>query len=378
MTQKYDVTGNQKVVLDGHKLAYHMDRVNDWINGKRIAPITIDMALTRACNFNCVYCYGQLQENTRKKLSKDILFRFIEDVADIGVKAISLISDGESSCSPHFYDFIDYAFEHGLDVGVATNGALLDTDRIESVLEKLTYLRFNISAGEPDRYAEIMGCKREDYYKVCDIIRKCAQVKKKKRIETTIGLQMVLMPEFKDQIIPLAKLGKELNADYLVIKHCSDDELHSLGLDYTKYHELVGILKQAEAYSTSDFLVKVKWSKVLSGGDREYTQCFGPPFMLQISGSGLVAPCGMFFNERYKKYHIGNIAEQSFKEIWESERYWEVMSYIASSDFNARNDCGCLCLQHKINEFLWDIKKGAIDVEELASPEEKPDHVNFI
>lgn len=38
------------------------------------------------------------------------------------------------------------------------------------------------------------------------------------------GLQMVLMPDFSDQIVPLAKLGKKLGVDYLVIKHCSDDE----------------------------------------------------------------------------------------------------------------------------------------------------------
>ena len=37
-------------------------------------------------------------------------------------------------------------------------------------------------------------------------------------------MQMVLMPEDADQIIPLAKLGKELRPDYAIIKHCSDNE----------------------------------------------------------------------------------------------------------------------------------------------------------
>jgi len=46
-----------------------------------------------------------------------------------------------------------------------------------------------------------------------------------------LRLQMVLMPEYADQIIPLARLGKELRPDYLVIKHCSDDEDGSLGVD---------------------------------------------------------------------------------------------------------------------------------------------------
>ena len=55
--------------------------------------------------------------------------------------------------------------------------------------------------------------------------------------------------------------------------------------------------------------------------------------MLQMSGSGLVAPCGMLFNEKYKKFHIGNIVDKRFKDIWNSEHYWEVMNYLASTKF---------------------------------------------
>ena len=100
-------------------------------------------------------------------------------------------------------------------------------------------------------------------------------------------------------------------------------------------------------------------------------------FMLQMSGSGLVAPCGFLFNDKYKeKFHIGNIAEKSFKDIWRSDRYWEVMNYIASDNFDARWDCGTLCLQHKVNEFLWDLKNGDMKIPENIG--EPPMHVNFI
>lgn len=81
-------------------------------------------------------------------------------------------------------------------------------------------------------------------------------------------MQMVLMPEFKDQIIPLTKLGKELGVDYLVIKHCSDDENSTLGVDYSKYETLVDLLKEAESYSTENYQVSAKWSKILSEGKK--------------------------------------------------------------------------------------------------------------
>jgi len=42
-------TKDGALVLDAHKLSYHFDRVQSWENGERIAPITVDMALSRAC-----------------------------------------------------------------------------------------------------------------------------------------------------------------------------------------------------------------------------------------------------------------------------------------------------------------------------------------
>lgn len=366
------------LILDGHKLNFHKERIEAWQRGERIAPITIDCSLTTQCTYRCVYCYGKLQRiNMHPPLSREVIFRFLDDAAEIGVKAISFVSDGESTCNPHLYDAIIRGKQNGLDMALGTNGYLLKDDKLEEVLPALTYLRFNISAGQVDRYSHIHGCKKEAFYKVCNTIKTAVELKKKNNFDVTIGLQMVLLPEFKDQIIPLAKLGVDLGVDYLVIKHCSDDEDGSLGVDYSKYNELKSILKEAEKYSNDRYLVSVKWSKILSQGKRTYSKCYGPPFILQLSGSGLVAPCGMFFNDKYKKFHIGNINEKSFKEIWQSARYWQIMNEIASDKFDARNDCGTLCLQHKVNEFLWELKQDRVKLSSKKD-NEKPMHINFI
>lgn len=363
-------------VLDGHKLLWHRDRVDAWLRGERIAPITMDIALTRACTYKCIYCYGVLQENQAKPMTRDVIYRFLDDAKDIGVKAISLVSDGESTCSPYFYDAVLRGKDNGLDMACGTNGVLLKMERLEETLKALTYLRFNVSAATPERYAHIHGCHISDYEKTMDIIRECVAIKKKRGLKVTLGLQMVLMPGFENQVIPMAILGRDLGVDYCVIKHCSDDETGALGVDYSKYMDMEDILKKAEGYSSPEYLVKVKWSKIRSMGRRRYRQCYGPPFIMQLSGSGLVAPCGMLFNEKYNKYHIGNISETSFKTLWQGERYWEVIRLIASEAFNAQTDCGCLCLQDKVNEFLWDIKRGD---DALRAPEgPPPEHINFI
>ena len=172
------------------------------------------------------------------------------------------------------------------------------------------------------------------------------------------------------------KLGKRIRPDYVVIKHTSDSEDGDLGVDYSKYAELEDILKEAETYSDNEYKVVVKWSKINAEGKRTYQRCYGPPFQIQMPGSGLVAPCGMLFNEKYKKFHIGNITQKRFKDIVFSDRYWEVMNYLASPNFNAQTMCGSLCLQHKPNEYLDALRKGKISLKKPSG--EKPQHINFI
>lgn len=365
-----------ELILDGHKLAWHGERVQALLRGERVAPITVDMSLTRRCTYRCVYCYGTLQENVGHELDRETVEQFMDDAAEVGVKAVSLVSDGESTCSPHLETAILRGRANGLDMALGTNGYLLGPGLLERVLPALTYLRFNISAGEPARYAHIHGVAEKCFHAVADNIRAAVDLKRAHGLPVTIGLQMVLMPEFADQIEPLARLGRDLGVDYLVIKHCSDDENGSLGVDYGAYGGLTGLLERAEAMSAPGYLVRAKWSKILSGGTRRYARCYGPPLILQISGSGLVAPCGMLFNDRYARYHIGNIAERRFRDIVRSDRYWEVMDLLASERFDARTMCGTLCLQHKVNEYLWSLKEGG---SEPAAPHgDQPMHVNFI
>lgn len=367
---------SEKIILDGTKITWHQDRLKAWKYGERFAPITIDMSLTRACNYKCIYCYSKLQENRGKRITLDIMYRFLDDCAEIGVKAISFVSDGESSLSPAYVGSIKYGHSLGISMASGTNGYFLTEDVLQEILPYLTYLRFNITAGEPKGYAEIMGTTEESFYRVKEHIKKAAQIKKQRNLDVTIGMQMVLMPAFADQILPLARLGKELRVDYLVIKHCSDDERGALGVDYAGYRKLYNILKDAEELSDNEYLVQVKWSKIKSEGKRDYERCYGPPFLLQLSGSGLIAPCGCLFNDKYKKYHIANLIDSSFKKVVFSDRYWEVMDELASERFNAKTMCGTLCVQHKVNEALGKYKKGLIQLKKPSG--EPPMHINFI
>ena len=77
-------------------------------------------------------------------------------------------------------------------------------------------------------------------------------------------------------------------------------------------------------------------------------------FLLQISGSGLIAPSGMFFNARYSKLHMGNFVDERFKDVFKSDRYWKIMDYLASPNFDAQTMMGTLPIQHYVSKALDD------------------------
>ena len=106
-------TSEGKLILDSHKLSYHFDRVEEWESGEKIAPISVDMALTRACGAMCSFCYAMVQEPQERASIKTVdALNLLDDFAQIGVKGVSLISDGESTLSKAYVPFIQHAAEN--------------------------------------------------------------------------------------------------------------------------------------------------------------------------------------------------------------------------------------------------------------------------
>ena len=372
-------TKNGALILDSHKLSYHTERLNAWEAGERIAPVSVDMALTRACGAMCSFCYAMMQEpQERSSIKVDHSLNLLDDFAEIGVKGVSLISDGESTLSKSYVPFIQHAHNVGIDIGNATNGWEWEPEKIEQVLPYMSWVRFTVAAGRPESYSKIMF-KGPEHTHVFDRamshIKYAVDLKKKKNLKVTLGIQMVLMPEFKDEILDFAKLGIDLGVDYAVIKHCSDDEYGTLNVDYSKYDDMHDLLVQAEAMSTENTKIIVKWERIKERTST-YNRFYGPAFLLQISGSGLVAPSGMFFNARYSKFHIGNFTEKRFIDIWKSDAYWDVMNYLASPKFDAQTMMGTLPIQYYVSVALDNHVKGIKKIEKANGPD--PLHVNFL
>jgi len=361
----------EKFRLDGHKMLYHLDRVLAWQRGERIAPIHIDMGLTKCCNMGCIYCIGVTQGMKKGVMIDRVsLMRFIDDCGRLEVHSIGFIGDGEPTLNPALYDAVVRCKKIGIDTGIATNGLLLDMERADDLLRNATFVRINLSAAEPKSFQKIHQSKADNFDILIDKIRALARRKKEKNYDCTIGLQMVLIPENFDQVINLAKLGAEIGVDYLQIKQCSDTEYGELGINAADYKQVMDRLKEVEKIGNENYLIKVKWNKinilaetdVYKCGFRKYDICYGTPFLGQISGNGKVYPCGPFFGK--ERFCMGDITRESYFDIVKGDKYWKIHQDIVDN-VDVHYDCTVGCRQDYINKFLWDIKN-------------PPAHINFI
>jgi radical SAM protein with 4Fe4S-binding SPASM domain len=355
--------------MDSHKLYWHLDRVTEWQEGKRVAPLHIDMGISQGCNIACSYCYGVVQGRTGYGTDEKSIFhmpleaiqRTFREAKEIGVRSIALIGEGENTLNPSLYDSLQTANDINLDVSLATNGIRINHDHLDTLLTSLKWLRINISAASEESFQLIH--RSNQFERVKENVRALVAKKKEKKYDCAIGLQMVVTAENFDQVVPLAKLGQELDVDYFVIKPCSDTPNGDLESPHQEYIDNVSIYEEARGYSNNTYKVIPKIAKLMDGGWKDYKVCFGTQFLMAISADGGVFPCGHWFDIRRDEFFMGNVIDTSFKEIVESERYWEVQRRIQDVDVNM--ECETNCRQHYINQFLSNIS-------------EVPTHKNFI
>ena len=377
---------NDKWNMDSHKLFWHLERVEAWQKGERVAPLHIDMGISSGCNMACTFCYGVIQNRDGFGTNSKKIFhtptkavkQTFKDAKEIGVKSIALIGEGENTLHPDFYEIINYAREIDLDLSLATNGIRIDHKKLDIILDSLKWIRFNISAGTKETFQKIHRVNQMD--RVLGNAKALAKRKKEKNSKCVIGFQMVVTKENMNDIVPLSKLGNECGVDYFVVKPCSDTFDSRLDSPKGEYIEALDIFKEAEKYSNENYSVNVKWKKVLNGGWKDYGSCHGTQFILGLSGRGDLFPCGHWFQERRDEFLMGNIIEKSLKEIWQSDRYWEVQEKIRK-EVNVNKHCESNCRQHYINRFLF--HEGKTKLDEIKKNykdhiERKPDHINFI
>lgn len=119
-------------VASKYKIAAHKERIEDYINGKNIFPITLELDLTSKCNFLCNDC-----PSARAKESDYLSIEFVERLFNLleGQTPGLLLSGGEPTIAPLFSKALDIARKKGFkDIAIVTNGSRLEDPKIYSAL----------------------------------------------------------------------------------------------------------------------------------------------------------------------------------------------------------------------------------------------------
>ncbi|MEO6597288.1 MAG: radical SAM protein [Planctomycetota bacterium] len=116
-----------------------------------LAPLSINLDLTTACNYACDHCIDWDILNSKEKHDDDQLRVSIHRMAERGLRSVILIGGGEPTLYPGFVSFVEFLKGLGLSVSVVTNGSR--GDRILQAAPFFTdgdWVRLSLDSGSND------------------------------------------------------------------------------------------------------------------------------------------------------------------------------------------------------------------------------------
>lgn len=353
------MTGN--IRMDSHKLIYHPDVVARWQKGENIYPIELEIGLTNACNHRCIFCAIDYTGYKPDKLDAELLSKNLEELAPKGVKSIVFAGEGEPLIHKEAPNIINKTKSMGIDAAMSTNGVLLEPEISRECLKSLTWIRFSTAGITDSTYDKIQCGKHGDLSKVLFNMEEAVKVKKEQHLRTTIGVQLLLLPENKNEVVQMGKELRKIGVDYFTIKPFSQhpQSKHILQVDYKEMLELESEVNELQADNYKIYFRTHSMQKLGTG--RCYKHCWALPFMTYMDAKGNLWPCIVFMGRDEMKY--GNIYENSFVEIWEGSHRKQILNYFMNMDLE--KNCKELCRLDEMNRYL----------DELRNPGE---HVNFI
>lgn len=347
--------------MDSHKLIYHPDVVAKWLSGENIYPIELEIGLTNACNHRCIFCAVDYTEYKPEKLNTDVLKKNLTELSTKGIKSIVYAGEGEPLLHSDAPDIINYTKSLGIDAAVSTNGVFFTSDISNNCLKSLTWIRFSVAGINDFTYDKIQQGKPGDREIVYKNMEEAVRVKKDQNLMTTLGVQMLLLPENKDEAVQMGKELRKIGVDYFSLKPFSQhpQSKHILQVDYKEMMELEDEIKELETeefkiYFRAHAMKKLECS-------RTYQHCWALPFMVYVDARGNLWPCIVFMGKEDLKY--GNLNEETFCQIWEGKRRKQVNKYFMNMDLE--KNCREICRLDEMNRYL----------DALKNPGE---HVNFI
>lgn len=121
-----------------------------------LAPISINLDLTTACNFKCTHCVDWDMLNTKDKYQERELKDGLRLMRERGLRSVILIGGGEPTLYPRFAEFVRFLKELELQVAIVSNGSRGHV-LLEAVppLDERDWIRLSLDSGSNELFVKM-------------------------------------------------------------------------------------------------------------------------------------------------------------------------------------------------------------------------------
>lgn len=268
-------------------------------------PTTISIEPTNFCNLGCMECPTGMKTLSRAKGNMNLLaYKNIIDQIYSQLSGLILYFQGEPFLNKDLFEMIKYANSKNIYTYCSTNGHFLDNKNakltVESELDELIVSLDGTTQKVYELYRQSGSLQ-----KVLEGAKALVNWKKKLSCaKPYLKFQFLVVKPNEHQIEDARILAKEIGVDKIVFKTAQI-------YDYKAGNPLIPKNSKYSRYKRQkDGRYEIK-SKFKNRCWRMWTNPV-------ITVDGSVIPCCF---DKDAKHAFGNLKEQSFKEIWSSEKY---------------------------------------------------------
>ena len=310
-------------------------------------PVHMDVELSNKCNLRCRFCHLSYFEPEEKGQ-----FSFADFKKKVGpilphLKSITLFNKFEALTCRDFIPIFNFLSEFEIETYFSTNGLLLDTDILDAIVGKLTYLTVSISGFTEESYRKNMSTN--GYITLREKLTALNRLKKSRKTRYPIlRISTVGMIDNLDELKMAVDFAKEFEVEEGVqvtsFKSFTAELNPLMPLnDMTTYTK-----KTTDAL---DYAESEQVKLVLQSGDlienHQQTESLGhrhcdlPWYRLSIQPNGDVYPCPMSYAP------INNLGDSSIDEIWNGPELAAFRDGVNDLD-NMNKDCeNCTHCRHR-------------------------------
>jgi radical SAM protein with 4Fe4S-binding SPASM domain len=290
------------------KLAYSPEAKSQ----ERFVPLVMSYNVTRECNMKCSHCYINA---TDKKLEDELTTKEAKAVIDQIYQVSSpllILSGGEPLLRPDIFELIEYGSKKGLKMGLGSNGFLID-DEVSKKLKSagIATVSISIDSSIPAQHDEFRG--------VAGAWQKAVNACKALR-ENNILVQVntTLTHENYNQIDDIMELAESIGVEnfHLFFLVPTGRGVKLTDISPQKYEEMITntFAKVHKHRLNVRPSCAPQFMRIAQGMGLDMRQwirgCIAGLHYCRIYPNGDVTPCP------YLPIKLGNVREQSFKDIW--------------------------------------------------------------